>query len=87
LAGNIAHAAVFAKALTAAQVQALYSAASIVPSVTLNVTGGPNTQLTWSQGTLLQSTNVSGPWITNATSSPYPIVPTNSQMFYKVLVN
>jgi hypothetical protein len=43
--------------------------------------------LTWSQGSLLQSTNLTGPWITNTTASPYTVVPSNSQMFFKVRVN
>ncbi|HZM03714.1 MAG TPA: hypothetical protein VFC44_11945 [Candidatus Saccharimonadales bacterium] len=41
--------------------------------------------LTWSQGTLFQTTNVAGPWIanTNATS-PYVVTPTNAQQYYKI---
>jgi uncharacterized repeat protein (TIGR01451 family) len=42
--------------------------------------------LTWSQGTLLQTTNLAGGWTTNTTAlSPYTVAPTNSQMFFKVL--
>ena len=87
--GNIAHAAVFAKALKASQISALYSAASIVPNVSVNVAPSGNGSLTlsWSQGTLLQSTNLIGPWTINSAPSPYSIAPTNSQMYFKVRVN
>jgi len=40
--------------------------------------------LTWAAGTLLQSTNLSGPWVPNTASPPYTITPTNSQMFYQL---
>jgi hypothetical protein len=43
--------------------------------------------LTWSQGTLLQSTNLLGPWTTNTTTSPYTFPATNSQNFFKLLLN
>ncbi len=43
-----------------------------------------NPVLNWGTGTLLQSTNPLGPWSTNSTSSPYMIVPTNDQMFYRL---
>jgi hypothetical protein len=87
--GNIAHAAVFAKALAASQIASLYQAASVVPNVSLNLApaGAGQLNLTWSQGILLQSTNLAGPWATNTANSPYTIVPSNSQMYFKVLVN
>lgn len=40
--------------------------------------------LNWAAGTLLQSTNLSGPWGIVLTSSPYTIAPTNTQMFYRL---
>jgi hypothetical protein len=58
-----------------------------IPPVTLSAQpAGANLQLTWSLGTLLQSTNVTGPWFTNAAASPYTLSPTNPQMFYRVRV-
>ena len=49
---------------------------------------GSNLQLTWPVGSLLESTNVTGPWTTNLTAtSPYTV--TNSGVgnkFFKVLV-
>jgi hypothetical protein len=87
--GNIAHAAVFAKALTASQISALYNAASIVPNVSVNLapSGNGGLTLSWSQGALLQSSNLSGPWTVSSSVSPYTIAPTNSQMYFKVRIN
>jgi len=89
LPGSIAHAAIFNEALSASQVSALYHAASIAPIVTVGIApaSAGSLNLTWSQGTLLQSTNLAGPWTTNTAPSPVTIAPTNSQMFFKVLVN
>ncbi len=54
------------------------------PQVTLVL---QNLQLTWSQGALLESTNVTGPWVTNTTAtSPFTIVPTGPMKFYRVQV-
>ena len=87
--GYIAHAAVFGECLTPSQIATLYSAGSTPPSISLNLSpaGSGRLSLTWSQGVLLQSTNLSGLWTTNTSSSPYTIVPTNAQMYFKVLVN
>ncbi len=48
--------------------------------------GEGSLSLSWSQGTLLQTTNLAGPWTTNTVPSPYTIAPTNSKMYFKVLV-
>jgi hypothetical protein len=58
------------------------------PPVTLQVQfSGTNLQLSWSQGLLLQATNVTGPWTTNLTAtSPFIVSPTARQMFYRVQV-
>lgn len=46
---------------------------------------GPiNFVLNWATGTLLQTTNLTGHWVTNSASSPYTVVPTNRQMFYRL---
>jgi galactosylceramidase len=45
---------------------------------------GTNMILTWPQGTLLMSTNVTGPWVTNNATSPFTVSPTNAQMFYRL---
>jgi Tfp pilus assembly protein PilX len=46
---------------------------------------GTNLKLTWASGTLLQATNLLGPWTTNSAPSPYTVTPSAPQMFYKVL--
>jgi hypothetical protein len=55
-------------------------------SVTLNATASAgNLMLTWSQGTLLESTNVTGPWVTNSVTSPYTVPTADApQMFYRI---
>jgi hypothetical protein len=47
---------------------------------------GSSLKLTWSNGTLLQATNLAGPWTTNAATSPYTVTPSAPEMFYKVKV-
>jgi uncharacterized protein YjdB len=83
LNANIAHAAIFAQAFTAADVQALYSGQPII-GVTRS---GSSLVLTWSSGTLLQAPSLLGPWTTNtAAVSPYTVLTTNGAEFYKVVV-
>lgn len=48
---------------------------------------GNNLKLTWPQGVLLEATNVTGPWSTNAAAtSPFTMLPTASQKYYRVRV-
>jgi len=49
-------------------------------------TGGAGPVLNWAAGTMLESTNLSGPWATNPAVSPFFVMPTNPLMFYRVLV-
>jgi hypothetical protein len=89
LPGSIAQVAVFTNALSAAGVQTLYNAATNALPITLTfVPSGPgNTiNLVWTGGTLLQATNIAGPWTTNTAASPYTIMPTNAQMYFRVRV-
>jgi len=46
----------------------------------------PNPVLNWAAGTLLQATNLFGPWVTNSALSPFRVSPTNTQMFYRLEV-
>jgi hypothetical protein len=47
--------------------------------------GAPTPLLSWAPGgTLLQSTDLSGPWTSVSNSPSYSVVPTNSQMFYRL---
>jgi hypothetical protein len=82
-AGAIAQAAFFTNALSAGHVQQLYNTA-ITPTVAMARGMGSNVMITYS-GTLLSSTNVAGPYlpVTNATS-PYTILTTNAQQFFRV---
>lgn len=53
-------------------------------TVTLR-TAGANLILTWPLGTLLQATNVAGPYLpVSGAVSPWPITPSSARMFYKV---
>jgi hypothetical protein len=59
----------------------------VVAPVSLNLQrSGSNLQLTWPQGTLLESSNLSGSWTTNFGSSPFTVSPTNAQKFYRLRV-
>lgn len=57
----------------------------LAPPISIQ-SSGPNLQLTWAYGTLLQATNVTGPWTTNNAASPYTVTPTGPQMFFRVQV-
>ncbi len=49
--------------------------------------GAPTPVLSWAPGgTLLQSSNLPGPWTSVSNSPPYVIVPTNDQMYYQLLL-
>jgi len=58
------------------------------PNVVLGFTAGSagSFELQWSQGTLLQATNLAGPWTTNTATSPYTVKPSGPQQFFRVLV-
>jgi hypothetical protein len=81
--------AVFTNGLSATQVLALYKACTNPPSILLNMvpTGGGNLILNWPAGLLLQATNLVGPWNTNLAAPPLAITPTNSQMYFRMLIN
>ena len=68
--------------LNGAQVQ--YVGPNVVMQVTRTV--GGQLQLQWSQGTLLEATNILGPWTTNSAPSPFTITPTGPQKYYRVKV-
>jgi len=84
LNANMAHAAIFTQALSAAEIGALYSGQPII-DITRS---GSNLVLSWSSGTLLQAASLLGPWTTNSTAvSPYTVPTTNAHQFYKILVS
>lgn len=86
--GVIDEVAVFNSALPPAQIQSLFANGSQLDSVQLGCQrAGANLNLTWPQGTLLQSTNVTGPWSrASASASPLVVSPTNGVMFYRVFL-
>jgi hypothetical protein len=67
------------------------TAATLARPEPINITfsrSGSSLQLTWPYGTLLQATNVTGPWTVNGNALPpsYTVTPTGPQMFYRVQV-
>lgn len=86
---DLAHVAVFNQALTAAQVNGLYNGTYVLGPQTLHIAqSGPNVVLNWQTGTLLQSTNVLGPWTTNSLATPpYTVPATNKAAFFRLLVS
>ena len=80
--------AVFKYALTPVQIEQLYENGHELAQVQIGLQkSGASLNLSWPQGTLLQATNLVGPWsaITNA-ASPFVITPTNSAAFFRVLM-
>jgi hypothetical protein len=47
---------------------------------------GSNLQVNWMIGTLLQATNLTGPWITNAGPGPFTISPAAPRLFFQTRV-
>ena len=86
--GEIGDVMVFDQALSPAAINALYY--GIVPSITLTISPVVNNQLTvtWSGGTLLEATNVLGPWAAvpgeGNSSGSYTTATSNSVEFYRV---
>jgi len=75
--GAIDEVAIYNYALTLTRVQTHY-AESIQP-LSLTRSG-----VTWVLGTLMQSTNILGPYTTNNSTPPIPIIPTHRQEFFRV---
>jgi hypothetical protein len=70
-----------------------FSATNATATITIPFSGTPglsesftgsNFQLVYSNGVLLQATNILGPWVTNPAVSPVTIVRTNPVMFFQV---
>jgi hypothetical protein len=58
---------------------------SVPPSPTIQKSGS-NLLVNWQIGSLLEATNLKGPWITNANPEPITIAPAGSSMFFRVQV-
>ena len=84
--GPIADVMVFSQVLSPTQINSLYT--GIVPTITLTMSPVKNNQLTvtWSGGTLLESTNILGPWaaVPGAANGSYTTSPSNDMEFYRV---
>jgi hypothetical protein len=80
--GTIDEVAVFNYSLSQAQVNQLYIAGVSSP-LFISRSGG-NLLLNWTYGTLLQATNLTGPWTTNTATSPYTVTPTGPKEFYRL---
>jgi alpha-L-fucosidase len=57
-----------------------------LPSLRLNCQQMPGgqLQLQWAQGSLLEATNLGGPWVTNTAGSPFNLSPTAAQKYYRI---
>jgi hypothetical protein len=85
LNGTIANMAIFNQALTQVQLTAMYNAAlGVPPGPSIALVNG-SVQISWPLGTLVQSTNLQGPWtvVPNATS-PYTVPAGAPNGFYRV---
>ncbi len=54
-----------------------------VPTLAIHRVGS-SLQLDWDLGTLLETTNINGPWTTNTATSPYIASPTGPQKYFRV---
>jgi hypothetical protein len=57
-----------------------------IVNLSAQTVAGGKLQLNWPQGILLQATNISGPWTTNAAVAPFTFNPSSVQLFYRVMV-
>jgi hypothetical protein len=83
--GNIDEVAIFNRSLSSLEIAQLYAVGSGGPQpASISIKGsGTSVVLTWT-GTLLQSTNVTGPWVTNSAAvSPLTVAPAGPRMFYR----
>jgi uncharacterized protein YjdB len=89
LPAYIADAAVFTQSLSAAQVQGVFNGVAVLSPQNLAISrSGSNVVLSWQTGTLLEATNVLGPWTTNVAAAPgYTVPATNATKFFKLLVH
>lgn len=89
LPADIADVSIFSRALTGAQVQGIYNGVMVLGPQTLTIThSASNVILNWQTGTLLQATNLLGPWTTNAAATPgYTVPATNQTQFFRLLVS
>jgi hypothetical protein len=86
-AGSVDEVVVFTRSLSLAEMQTLYSVGVNGQPVSITITrSGDNVILTWPRGTLLEASQVTGPWTTNNATSPYVLPPAGSGKFYRAQV-
>lgn len=87
-AGRIYNARIYSVALTEAQVNSLAHSELAATAPVFNglpILNGNKFILSWSSGTLLQATNLAGPWTPTGATSPYTNdVTTAPQMFFRL---
>ena len=85
--GKIAQVAVFGSSLSALQIYQIFNTGNIgeqVGPIVIKTKPG-NVQLSWIQGTLVESTNLTGPWVTNGSSgSTFTAPVVGTQRFYRL---
>jgi hypothetical protein len=89
LPADIANAAIFNRALTAAQVQGLYNGAFVAGPDTISIThSGSSVVLNWQAGVLMQAPTVQGPWTPNyAAVPPYTVPASPGNQFFRLQVS
>lgn len=86
-AGGVDEVVVFTRSLSLAEMQTLYSVGVNGQPVSLNIQrSGDNVMLTWPRGTLLEASQVTGPWTTNNATSPYTLLPAGPGKYYRLQV-
>jgi hypothetical protein len=86
LLGSVDEVAVYRKALTPADIEALYANGSGVVQLGMSRSGG-NLILSWPAGTLQSADEVNGTYTdVGGASSPWPVSPTAARKFYRVRV-
>lgn len=77
--GRIDEVAVFNRSLSQSEIMQIATAS---PTLTIQRVG-TQLQVAWPFGTLLEATDLNGPWTTNATTSPYMFTPSGAQKFFR----
>jgi hypothetical protein len=84
--GTVGPVMVFNQALSPVAINALYLGVPASATLTIAPAAGHNLTVTWPGGTLLEATNVTGPWTptSGATNGVYTVMPLPALKFYKV---
>lgn len=87
--GVIDEVAVYRRSLSRSEIEGMYAAGGglvpVAPTLLSLQKSGDQIVLSWPQGTLLQADEITGPWTTNAVTSPYTLTPSETRKFYRVI--